>query len=57
MQIDVVTKDNTWVGLILGSTKMNDFPLSDMIAFSANGADGSLCEDLRTDPIPAYGNV
>ena len=29
MQIDVVTKDNTWVGLVLGSNMMAGFPNSD----------------------------
>ena len=60
MQIDVVTKDNTWVGLILGATVMYDpgYPVSDMIAFSANGRDGSSCVDLRTDDLNSpYVNV
>ena len=37
VQIDVVTRNNTWVGLVLGANNMSDAPFSDMIQFSANG--------------------
>ena len=57
MQIDVITNDNTWVGLILGSNMMTGNPYSDMIVFSANGVDNSKCVDLASDPGTAYVNV
>ena len=56
VQFDVVTKDNTWVGLVLGSNLMS-YP-SDMVVFSAKGADDSECIDLTSDPYGSpYGNT
>ena len=57
IQIDLQTRDKTWVGLVLGSNEMSAFPHSDMVWFIADGENGSSCKDTRTDPVPAYGNV
>ena len=54
VQIDVVTKNKTWVGVILGSNMMAFG--SDMVGFAANGMD-SECRDMHSDPGAVYYNV
>ena len=49
VQFEVVTLDNTWFGIILGTHRMVSYPEdnTDIIQFSANGSE-SYCSDFWT---------